>query len=303
MRTRKEEERRAGILSFTRNGELYDHSLEIGYSDEPDYLSRTYGYRIARGFAEDTLTLQAGLSLQDDRVDSSVPGGPGLGIRNKRTPEFSLGAFRILDPKTILALNLSWGRPEGYLSDPYKQVGLTEILFPGDPAREREVFYLYPENRPDQRKTFVAYLEGTRYLEDLEASAEASYRYFSDDAGLLGHTVELKILKRVGEKFVVQPLYRHYLQDAADYYRTSLDGTSVTPLLQPTGKGPHYSADYRVSELQTQGYGIKLTYFPREDLSLDLSLDRYLTEGKDGLTSQLVYPDARVLTLGFQWEF
>ncbi|SVE52985.1 uncharacterized protein METZ01_LOCUS505839, partial [marine metagenome] len=35
----------------------------------------------------------------------------------------------------------------------------------------------------------------------------------------------------------------------------------------------------------------------------DLAWDRYLMSGRDGSTSQLVYPDAKVLTLGFQYEF
>ncbi len=298
-----EDERVAGIVSFSRIAEQYEHTFEFGYSDEPDYLSKTYGYSIARSLAEETLVLQAGLSFQDDRVDSSVPGGPGLGIRSKTTPELSIGAYRVLNPKTTLSLNLTWGFPKGYLSDPYKQIGLTETLFPGHPTLEREVFYMYPENRPDERRTFVLYTEATRYLEGMQASVEGSYRLFSDDASLLGHTIELKLLKRLGEKFVIQPNYRYYQQDSAEFYRTSLDGTSITPLLQPRGKGPHYSSDYRLSELITQSYGIKLTYFHKEDFSVDFSVDRYVMRGRDGITSQLFYPDARVLTIGFQWEF
>ena len=137
-----EEERRAGIVTLAGKKDDYDFSFEFGLSDEPDYLSRSYAINVSRGFAEDTLSLYAGLSYLDDEVDSGVPGGPGLGIRGKRTPEIMLGVSRILDPKTTLSLNLSYGRPKGYLSDPYKQIGLTEILFPGDLAREREEFYL-----------------------------------------------------------------------------------------------------------------------------------------------------------------
>ena len=297
-----EEERTAGVLSVSNKGEVFDHTFDLGHSDEPDYLSRTFGYKLSRGFAEDTLIVSAGLSLQDDRVDSSVPGGPGLGIQDKRTPEFSIGLYRILNPKTTLAANLVWSRPKGYLSDPYKQVGLTETLFPGDPNLEREVFYLYPENRPDKRKTFAFYTHVVRYLEQTNSSMDASYRYFTDDAGLNGHTYELSWLKRMGEKFIIQPVGRLYLQDAADFYMTTLDGSSITPSVQPDGAGPYYSADYRISALKTTSFGIKLTYFYKENLNFDLSFDRYHMRGTDGITSQLVYPDANVLTLGFQWE-
>lgn len=298
-----EEERRAGIVTLAGKKDDYDFSFEFGLSDEPDYLSRSYAINVSRGFAEDTLSLYAGLSYLDDEVDSGVSGGPGLGIQGKRTPEIMLGVSRILDPKTTLSLNLSYGRPKGYLSDPYKQIGLTEILFPGDLAREREEFYLYPENRPAERETFVAYLEGVRYLEKLNSSVESSYRYFQDDSGLQGHTMEIQWFQRVGEKFVVRPLFRHYLQRASDFYRVSLDGSGITPSVQPDGSSPFYSADYRLSKLRTSTYGLKVTYFHSDALSVDLAWDRYLMSGRDGSTSQLVYPDAKVLTLGFQYEF
>ena len=299
---RIEEERRAGIVTLSGKRDEYDFSFEFGLSDEPDYLSRSYAVRAYRGLAEDTLTLHAGFSFTDDDVDSDVPGGPGLGWLSKRTPEFILGVYRILDAKSKIAINLSYGRPEGYLSDPYKQVGRTTVLFAGEPE-EREAFFLYPENRPDERETFTVYLEGTRYFESLKGSVEASYRYFADDLELSGHTFEMQWFQRIGEKIVLRPFYRHYLQQAADFYLPSLDGTGISPVLQPDGTGHFYSADYRVSDLRTNTYGLKLAYFPRPDLSLDLSLDRYLMTGRDGLTSQEVYPDAEVLTIGIQWKF
>ena len=36
-----EEERTAGISSLSRSGEAFDQTFDFGYSDEPDYLSRT----------------------------------------------------------------------------------------------------------------------------------------------------------------------------------------------------------------------------------------------------------------------
>ena len=298
-----EEERRAGIVSLATGKEGYDFSFEFGYSDEPDYLSRSYALNLSKGFAEDTLSLYSGLSFTDDEVDSGVPGGPGLGIQAKRTTEVMFGIHRILNPKTTLSLNLTYGRPDGYLSDPYKQIGRTETLFPGEPIRERQEFYLYPENRPAGRETFVAYLEAVRYLERLDASVESSYRYFSDDAGLKGHTLELQWFQRMGEKFVLRPLFRHYLQGACDFYRTTLDGSGINPSTPPDGSFPYYSADYRLSRLRSSTYGLKLTYFHRPGLAFDLAWDRYLMSGRDGVTSQLAYPDAKVLTLGFQVEF
>jgi hypothetical protein len=36
---------------------------------------------------------------------------------------------------------------------------------------------------------------------------------------------------------------------------------------------------------------------------VDAGYDRYLTDGKDGLTDNRVYPDANVFTIGLQWEY
>lgn len=275
----------------------------MGISDEPDYLSRSYATKISRRFAKDTFTVSAGLSYQDDEVDSGVPGGPALGIQSKRTPELMFGLYRMLDAYSSVSFNLTYGRPKGYLSDPYKQIGATETLFPGDPLLEQDVFYLYPENRPDKRDTFTAYLEGKKYFNELEGSLETSYRFFADNSDLQGHTIELKWLQRVGEKIVLQPMYRFYQQSQADFYNITLDGTGISPSLQPNGNTPYYSADYRLSDLSASTFGIKVTYFKTQELSFDLSLDRYLVKGRDGVTDQRVYPDAKVMTLGMQWEF
>ena len=189
------EVRKAGIINLNKQGDDYDFSFEVGISDEPDYLSRSYATKISRRFAKDTFSVTAGLSYQDDEVDSGVPGGPALGIQSKRTPELMLGLYRMLDAYSSVSFNLTYGRPKGYLSDPYKQIGATETLFPGDPLLEQDVFYLYPENRPDKRDTFTAYLEGKKYFSELEGSLETSYRFFADNSDLQGHTIELKWLQ------------------------------------------------------------------------------------------------------------
>ena len=292
-----DEERRAGIVTLSQEGDVYDFSFEFGLSHEPDYLSRSYAARLSRSFASDTLTFNAGLSYLDDVVDTNVPGGPDFGDQDKSTPEFMFGIHRILSPKSTVLLNLSYGRPNGYLSDPHKGIGYSQVFF------GTKQTFITNENRPEERETYAAYVETTRFFESLNASLETSYRFFADDADLTGHTLEVKWLQRMGEKFVLRPIIRHYLQNQTDFYLSSLDGTGIIPGAKPTRTAPYYSADYRLSDLRTLTYGLKLTYFPQDDFSLDLAFDRYDMKGRDGITSQLMYPDANVLTLGLQWEF
>ena len=297
------EQRNAGLVNLYKGGKKYNYSFELGLSDEPDYQSKSYAGQISRGFAEDTLILTSGISYMDDKVDSGVPGGPSLGILSKRTKEIMFGLYRMIDPTSSISLNLTFGKPKGYLSDPYKQIGLTETLFPRDPILEKDVFYLYPENRPHKRNTYTAFVEGKKYFKDIKSTLEGSYRFFADDYNLMGHTIELKWIQRLNDSLIIQPFYRFYTQSQADFYKTTLDGSGITPALQPSSNDAYYSADYRLSEFNSNTLGCKFVYFYKSDLSFDISYDRYLVNGKDGITDQRVYPDAQVVTMGMQWDF
>ena len=292
-----EETRRAGLVTLAREAGEYDFSFEFGLSHEPDYLSRSYAVRLSRQYAEDTLTLTAGLSYLDDTVDTKITGYPGFDEQTKRTPDINFGAHRILDPKTTIAVNLSYSRPSGYLSDPYKSVAYYSTVHGAKVLRQT------PENRPGTRNVYVVFVEGTRYLESLGSSLQGSYRFFADDSGLLGNTLEMQWFKRLGENLVIRPLLRYYNQSAADYYVTILDASKVNDATPPTGLAPHYSADYRISEMESLAYGLKLTMFKGQNINFDLAYERYEMEGRDGVTSPLMYPDADIYTVGLQWEF
>ena len=67
-----EEVRRAGVVTLSKETNEYDFSFEFGLSHEPDYLSCSYAVRLARQYAEKTLTLSAGLSYLDDTVDTQM---------------------------------------------------------------------------------------------------------------------------------------------------------------------------------------------------------------------------------------
>ena len=289
------ERREAFVASLSYMKDEYSYGFEFGLSDESDYVSRSYAASVTKAMWEETLNVTGGFSFMDDRVNTDVFGGPKLGIQKKHTPDFFLGIERLLDPKTVVSLNFTYGRPEGYLSDPYKGVQHTVEPFPGI-----ELLKLASENRPDERETFIAYLEGKRYFEKLDASIEASYRYFADDRDLVGHTFDLQWFQRFGDAWVLRPGFRYYTQDAANFYINKLDGKGIDPSSQIFGQAPYYSSDYRISELETYTYGLKLTYFTKGNLNIDIAFDQYKMKGLDGVTSQLLYPDAKVYTIGFQ---
>ena len=148
--------------------------------------------------------------------DSDVFGGPGLGIQARRTPEIFLGVERILDPQTKFSFNLTYGRPKGYLSDPYRIIGLTETLFAGQPE-EVDAVYPYSENRPNKRETLVSYLEGVRLFKKLDASRSLLSIFHGRLRSLRSH-LRISMVAKIRDKFVLRPLFRHYRQNAADFY-------------------------------------------------------------------------------------
>jgi hypothetical protein len=297
-----DEERKSGTFQLSRELDDYEFTFEYSHSREPDYISRGYTIGLSRNLAEETLFLSAGFSFLDDRVDTSVPGGPGIGFVSRHTPEFFAGLRRVLSPTTTVALNLVYSRPEGYLGDPYKQVPYNQILFAGTP-REITRLFLYPENRPGERHTHVVYSEMSHYLTGLNASIEGSYRFFADDAGVLGHTLVLAWFQRLNEKLILRPSMRLYRQSASDFYHASLDGTGIVPTNLPSEASRHYSSDYRLSHLQTTDIGVRLTWLVNDSTNLDVAFNRYEMKGLDSVTSQLLYPRAKIFTLGIQREF
>jgi hypothetical protein len=92
---------------------------------------------------------------------------------------------------------------------------------------------------------------------------------------------------------------RIYSQSAASFYHYDLDQTSIVPLSgAPRATGPFYSSDYRLSQLQTFNYGLKVIWKATDRLDLDAALEQYDMRGTDHVTPQSAYPRARVITFG-----
>jgi len=288
-----EEIRKAGLFTLNKSTQDHDFSFEYGISDEPDYLSRSYAVQYSYKMAADTLIFNTGLSLQDDSVKDFAGD-----FVSKKTPSLSAGLTRILDKFTRISFNLTYSWPFGYLSDPYKKIPVNNI--PGYPS-----FYVVPldENRPDEREIFVFYTELSRYFEKLKVGTHLSYRFFQDDHQLTGHTFNLEANRKIGDKWIISPLYRFYHQNQATFYSPSIRNYETYMDSPDASNGPYFSADHRLSSFDSHTVGLKISYFLKDDLYVDAGYDRYLVNGKDGLTDNRVYPNANVFTIGLQWEY
>ena len=70
------------------------------------------------------------------------------------------------------------------------------------------------------------------------------------------------------------------------------------------GRGPHYSADYRLSSLQTASLGVKLRLRLGEHCSLSAASEDYRMQGRGSRQAPAeAYPRARLVTVGVSFQF
>lgn len=280
--THMREIRWAGSLGATFSYKQHRLTPLFAYSTEGDYRARGVALNYSLDLNEKNTTLNLGWSHSWDDI---LPNGFLRQITNKLSDDFLIGVNQLLGPKTVLTANLAYGHACGYLNDQYKGV-LFDNVPQGDPSAPA----LDPESRPDQRDKYLAYVSITQDITPLDASVEGAYRFFSDSFSIQAHMFQLSWFQKIGKYVLVSPMFRYYHQSAASFYVTRLPDYDTRP--------SYYSADYRLSELDTLTFGVNLSYKLKEWLSVDFGYKRYLMNGLDGVTSSTAYPKANVFSIG-----
>ncbi|NGY03874.1 DUF3570 domain-containing protein [Solimonas terrae] len=269
-------------LALDYSAPLFDDwkaAYGLNVSTEYDYRSLGGSLRVQRDFFEHNTTLALGGSFAADTVDP-VGGAPdplsvksnsggdddghGGSSKSKSTFDLLAGVTQVLDPKSLLRVNLIYSHASGYLTDPYKI--LSVVGSDGEPLR-----YVY-EKRPGTRTKTGVYAEYMRALGT--DTLRASYRFQTDDWGIDSHTVELDYRWRFSAANYLEPQVRYYRQTAADFYHVALYDGQETQVQDA-------SADYRLGGMDTWTGGLQFghTFQGGSDLTLRLS---YYVETPDG---------------------
>ena len=287
--------RKAWNGEFDRQFARVAVSLGVANSRESDYVSTGWSLNTVTDFNQKNTTLLAGVAGTDD--DVKVFFQPQY--VKKRSNDLIAGVTQLLDPRTSVTFNVSWGRATGYLADPYKLVQKNIEVIPGIFLRST-----FGENRPAERDKWIALAAVNRAFPKLNGTLDASARFYHDTFGTNSGTLDLAWLQRLGGRFILSPHLRYYEQGAADFYHYRLDDTSIVPVGGPPNpQGVFYSSDYRLSALRTASYGLKAVWTITDRVQLDAALERYEMRGTDGVTSQSAYPRATIATGGvkFSW--
>ena len=265
------DERYAGNIELIKKIENHTVSGLLSYSTESDYDSMGIALRDSIDFNQKNTALLLGGAYTHDKITPAN----GVPADTKDTVDAIVGLTQLLDPRTILTIDFTLGQTQGLLSDPYKVVALNGQLV--------------PEKRPDSKDKQIAYLSLARFFPVANGSLEGSYRYYTDAFGIQAHTAQLAWYQKLGEHWVVRPLFRYYDQTAADFYAVQFEGSPE-----------YYSSDYRISALTSLGYGLKLIYAPNSRIQFDAEYLRYEQSGNDGVTPDDAYPQANTFIVGMR---
>ena len=286
--------RKAWTADYSQQFGSVNVSVGAANSRESDYVSTGFSLNTLTDLNNKNTTVLAGISGTSD--DVKVFYQPAR--VSKHTLDLIVGVTQLLDENTSLVLNASYGSASGYLSDPYKLIRKNTELLPG--------LFLpltFAENRPDSREKWIGYASINHSATQLKGAVEASYRLYHDTFGITSHTLAAAWLQRLGDEVILSPSLRYYRQDAADFYRVSLDGTTITPGTTPNPAGPFYSADYRLAALDSWTWGVKLVWTPKPAFQADIAWESYRMSGRDSATSASAFPKAGIATFGFRYTW
>jgi hypothetical protein len=137
------ERRKSWNADFSRQFPGTNFALGVGNSRESDYVSNGWSVNTLTDFNQKNTTLLVGLAGTDDKIKVFFQRTRA----HKHSNDLIVGVTQLIDPLTSVSANVTWGRSDGYLGDPYRLVQRDVEIFPG------VVLPLtFGENRPQRRE-------------------------------------------------------------------------------------------------------------------------------------------------------
>jgi hypothetical protein len=296
---------------------LYTLSAGLGFSTEYDYTHLGANLGLSRDFNKRNTTLSAGVAYSQDDIDpvggAPVPLSQMLDVGNnankrsgdsKSVLDLLFGFTQVLGRSTVVRVNYSYSDSSGYLNDPYKILSVVDPLT-GDTLTRVPVglgpdgVYRF-DSRPDSRTKQSVYGEIKHAFG--KPVLRFAYRFMTDDWGIDSNTVESSLRWPIGGSSYVEPQLRYYMQNAADFYRSSL--VAGQPLPQ------YASADFRLGEFDATTVGVKFGHRTGGGNEWSVRAEYYQQTGTIP-SEQLIgrqrnreqYPDLSAVIVQFGYKF
>ena len=247
-------------LSAALYGQDRSAAVTLSRSNEDDYAARAVSVSGEWTFNGDLTTLSAGVSHSSDVIEPSDAALFGRVAREeRRTRSVSFGIAQVLNRLSALYAGFSLTSHKGFLSDPYKL---------------RDV-------RPSARTERALSVRYRRFLTGADGAIHLDYRYFDDDWGIASHTVQSSWYQNLGNRFQIVPSVRYYSQSAAEFFLPVDNFLLSSDISQ--------SSDFRLSAYGAVTAGLK-GILQQPQWALTISVDRYMSREKYGLTSGYEHP-------------
>jgi hypothetical protein len=222
-------------------------SANLTGSTEDDYGSNSCYLSVAPEFNSRNTALSAGFTYFDDTV---FPYGMSW-TDKKLSRVFDLGLTQVLTPVSEIRINANYSLDDGYLSNPYHRVVISN-------------FY-YPERYPRLRdKTALSAFYNLLLPGETPSSLQLDYRYYSDSWNVISHTAGIRYNRNFGEKIVLSGGYRYYTQTAAFFFMNEY-----------SAEQRFMTADPKMGALASDLYTAELNYALSPSFSLELTCELY----------------------------
>ena len=254
-------------------------SIGLNHSTENDYeaneLSAEYLHFLG---SSKNQSISAGISYQANKVEVSCyenftdyanneyrcdAGSGGSELLDINVIATEVGFTQVINENSLVKVSLFAASEDGYLSNPYMNVVRTGIINPN--------VSIVAETKPDTRVSFGTNLQYISALTNT-LSLNTTYRLYSDDWGIMSHTISTEMYYELGSAWIFGAGLRYYTQSEADFYKGEDEINNGNYF---TDDELIASSDERMREFDAIGYKLSANYKISKELSANVGFNYY----------------------------
>jgi hypothetical protein len=180
------------------------------FSIEPDYEAHGGVISGTADFADHNTTIEVRFNAEHDAISRS---GDELFDRDQTVFGGRATYTQVIDPNMVIQAAYEMIHAEGFLSSPYRFVGIG-----GDGVCAGTAELCVPETHPNARTRHAIVARGRRAFDD-HVSLHVDYRFYYDDWGVISNTAAVQLNWMHDDDGLLAARYRLYNQTAATFYR------------------------------------------------------------------------------------
>ena len=249
-----------GTIRYFGDNDLV--SLNVGRSQEDDYISNFGSIEWSHYLNDKSTTLTAAAAYADDLVWNSF--GPTDRFmsppvyQDREKIDLTAGVTQVMDKFSLASASVTYSHASGGLADPYKRALVFGRGFVAD-------------NRPDNHTQWALNARYDRYIPELNGALKISYRRIEDSWDADSNTVTLSWGQEIGEKVTLTPNLRWYQQENAFFYGPIYTSLRADGLV---------TSDYRLASFETVTAGVEASVFITDGIVLSAQYQHF-ERGRD----------------------